>query len=70
MNEDIPAESVVHDVIVDIGNGAHLTIEKGLSRAAAQVASKRVSKFFLGVGVVERPRRGRPRGRSPDVTSE
>ena len=69
MNEEIPAEPVVYDVIVDFGNGTHVRLEKGLSRAAAQVARKRVSKFFQGVRVVERLKTIRHR-RNLDAASD
>jgi hypothetical protein len=70
MSEETPVEPFVYDVIVDFGNGGHLRIEKGLSRAAAQMARRRVSKFFLGVQVVERLKRSRSRGDSLDAKSD
>jgi hypothetical protein len=70
MSEEAPIEPVVYDVIVDLGNGTHVKVEKGLSRVAAQIARKRVSKFFLDVCVVEQLREVGPRGRSPDATSD
>jgi hypothetical protein len=69
MSEEIPVEPVVYDVIVDFGNGTHVRLEKGLSRAAAQMARKRVSKFFQGVRVVERLK-AVPRRRNLDAASD
>ena len=70
MSEERPAAPVVYDVIVDFGNGTRVKIEKGLSNAAAQIARRRVSKFFQGVQVIERTSRGRPRDRSPDAAPD
>ncbi len=60
MSEVAADNQVVYDVIVDFGNGTHVKIENGMSATAAQIASKRVSKFFQGVLVVERLRGSRP----------
>jgi hypothetical protein len=70
MNESAPDNLVVYDVIVDFGNGTQVKIERGVSRVAAQMARKRVSKFFQGVCVVERRRTGGSRARNPDATSD
>jgi hypothetical protein len=70
MSEEFPVEPVAYDVIVDFGNGTHVEIERGVSAAAAQMARKRVSKFFQGVRVIKRPRTGGARGRSLDGTSD
>jgi hypothetical protein len=70
MSDQPPAAPVVYDVIVDFGNGTSVKIENGLSLAAAQIARRRVSKFFQGVQVVERLSRHKPRGRSRHGTSD
>ncbi len=66
MNDDVSLPPVVYDVIVDFGNGKTIRIEKGLSLAAAQIARRRLSKFFLDVRTVERPRRRAVRDQKSD----
>ena len=68
MSESTPDKPAIYDVLLDLGNGTHLRIERGLSRVAAQRASQRISKFFLGVRVVERAQAVGARGRRRDNT--